>query len=134
MNKIKIFIIFFVLSLILGLFGYIILNNNPSKQSITRIESKIEIRNRVIIDKISKENKISVKDKTTALTVLQINNKVVMKGEKEMAFVTGINNRLADDSKHEFWALYVNGKQAQVGAGSYIVKQGDTIEWKIETY
>ena len=63
-----------------------------------------------------------------------MNNKVMMKGEKEMAFVTSINDRLADDSKHEFWAFYVNGKQAEVGAGSYIVKQGDTIEWKIETY
>jgi len=35
------------------------------------------------------------------------------------------------DSKH-FWAFYVNGKSSNVGASSYVLKNGDKIEWKLE--
>lgn len=31
-----------------------------------------------------------------------------------------------------FWAFYVNGQQAEVGAGSYQTKNSDTITWKLE--
>ena len=41
---------------------------------------------------------------------------------------------MASSNDKEFWALYVNGKQAEVGAGTYIIKNNDTIEWRIETY
>lgn len=49
-------------------------------------------------------------------------------------FVTAINNRKANESNHEFWAFYVNGEQAQVGAADFQTKDTDQIEWKIETY
>ena len=45
-----------------------------------------------------------------------------------------INGRRVDDRKNEYWAFYLNGKMAQIGAGSYQLKNGDKIEWKIETY
>ena len=45
-------------------------------------------------------------------------------------YVTTIDGK-KEDSKH-FWALYVNGKQSQVGASDYKVKAGDKIEWKFE--
>jgi hypothetical protein len=32
----------------------------------------------------------------------------------------------------EFWALYVNGKQSEVGAGVYVTKNDDVIEWRLE--
>lgn len=35
------------------------------------------------------------------------------------------------DSSH-FWGFYVNGKMAEVGAGSYVTKNEDTITWKLE--
>ncbi|MBI2356154.1 MAG: DUF4430 domain-containing protein [Candidatus Doudnabacteria bacterium] len=38
---------------------------------------------------------------------------------------------IAPDSKH-FWAFYVNEKQAEVGAGAYVTKSSDVIEWKLE--
>jgi hypothetical protein len=31
----------------------------------------------------------------------------------------------------DFWAFYVNGKQADVGAGDYQTKTGDTLSWKL---
>lgn len=34
--------------------------------------------------------------------------------------------------KDEFWELFVNGKSSTVGASSYITKNGDVIEWRIE--
>ncbi len=48
--------------------------------------------------------------------------------------VGSINGVKADTSKKEYWAFYVNGEYAQVGPADYKVKQGDKIEWKIETF
>lgn len=55
-------------------------------------------------------------------------------GEGENAFVTSINGRDADSSKNEYWALYHNGEFAQVGAGSLVTEDGDTITWQIELF
>lgn len=33
----------------------------------------------------------------------------------------------------QFWAFYVNGKTAQVGADTYVTEPSDTITWKLET-
>ncbi len=45
-------------------------------------------------------------------------------------FVISIDG-IAPDSQH-FWAFYVDGKQAQVGASAYVTKDGEQIEWKLE--
>ncbi|QJW36570.1 DUF4430 domain-containing protein [Cellulosimicrobium protaetiae] len=54
-------------------------------------------------------------------------------GEGENAFVTAIDGVVADPDS-EFWALYVNGEMASVGAGSLETKDGDEITWKLETF
>ncbi len=46
-------------------------------------------------------------------------------------FVESIDGKKADGTT-EFWAFYVNGEQAQVGASQYHPKDGDRIEWKLE--
>ena len=71
---------------------------------------------------------------TTALDLLKQSTKVTTKGEGENAFVVEINGRKADDAKKEFWSFYINGKMSAVGAGGYLLKNGDKIEWKIENY
>jgi hypothetical protein len=43
--------------------------------------------------------------------------------------VTSIDGVVAN-SKH-YWAFYVNGKMAQVGAGTYTTKPNDTLTWKL---
>jgi hypothetical protein len=74
-------------------------------------------------------------DGRTALDLLLENDPdAEVEGEGEQAMVTGINGRTADDAKNEFWALYVDGEQAQVGAGSLETSDGQTITWKLETY
>ncbi|MCX6732061.1 MAG: DUF4430 domain-containing protein [Candidatus Roizmanbacteria bacterium] len=80
------------------------------------------------------KQKIQTKVGSTALQLLNSAHKVVTKGQKENAFVTAIDGYTANSENKEFWAFYVNGKQAEVGAGSYVIKNHDTIEWKIETY
>jgi hypothetical protein len=46
--------------------------------------------------------------------------------------VTSING-VSADSKTEYWAFYVNGSLSSVGAGSYTVQQGDSLEWRLES-
>lgn len=66
-----------------------------------------------------------------ALEILKSGHKTDTKSYKGLGeIVTGIDGTKAD-SKH-FWSFYVNGKQSQVGAGSYVTKNGDKITWKLE--
>jgi len=60
--------------------------------------------------------------------------KVEQSGTGQNTFVTGINGKIADPKKKEFWELDANGAETQVGAGSYIIQSGDSILWKISTY
>lgn len=70
----------------------------------------------------------------TALEATEAKLKTEKTGEKENAFVTSIEGRTADSKKREFWEFLVNDKQAEIGAGSYIIQNGDQIEWKISNY
>lgn len=54
--------------------------------------------------------------------------------QSSSGLVISINGRKADNSKHEYWAFYVNGKMAEVGPADYQTKAGDLIEWKIQKY
>lgn len=68
---------------------------------------------------------------STALALLKSTHQVQVKdfaGSGE--FVTSIDGMEQDSGR--FWAFYVNGSQAPVGAGQYQLKEGDRIEWKLE--
>lgn len=73
-------------------------------------------------------------DGKTALELLQSVATIETSGDGEMAFVTSINGVKADPSANQFWAFYINGQSASVGAGSYITKNSDTISWKLDTF
>lgn len=71
----------------------------------------------------------------TALELLLASDpSAVVSGEGENAYVTSIGGRAADDARKEFWALYVDGEQASVGAGSLVTEDGQEVTWKLETY
>ncbi|WP_402464806.1 DUF4430 domain-containing protein [Isoptericola aurantiacus] len=71
-------------------------------------------------------------DGETALDLLLANDPdAEVSGEGEMAYVTGIKGRTAEDGK-EFWALYVDDEMAQVGAGSLETEDGQQIRWTLE--
>ena len=64
-----------------------------------------------------------------ALELLQQNHSVDVSAQ---GFVNAIDGRKPGD--HEFWAFYVNDKQAEVGAKDYTTKAGDAVEWKLESF
>lgn len=68
----------------------------------------------------------------TALELLKEKHKVETKSFDFGEMVVGIDGRVATDN--EFWAFYINGNPAQVGAGDYQTKDSDSITWKLETY
>lgn len=70
----------------------------------------------------------------TALDLLKKTTNIETKGEGLNAYVIKIKGIEAKSDAKEYWAFYVNGKASTVGAGSYKLKSGDKIEWKIETY
>lgn len=123
--------------LIIGLIGLLFI---PQKSKNSFPTNK-KIQNTIVVSEVitsQQQNKkfdtIQIQQGETALDLLNETATSKTNGTGKNAFVTEINGRKVDDSKKEFWAFYVNGKQAQVGAGSYIVQPHDTIEWKIETY
>ncbi len=70
----------------------------------------------------------------SALEATESEAKVITNGTGTNAYIVSINGREADATKHEFWELDVNGSEAQVGAGSYIIQNNDEIQWKISNY
>ncbi len=70
----------------------------------------------------------------TGKNALEILKQKTSVEQSASGLVVSINNRKADDSKHEFWGFFVNGKIAEVGPADYQTKKGDQIEWKIQKY
>jgi hypothetical protein len=117
------------------LFGtaFIQYKNTLPEKKITA-PSLIQVKQIIALDGREAPLPVRISVGTTALQLLRTTHKISTQGEKENAYVTAIDGKEALSTQKEFWAFYVNGKQAAVGAGSYHVKNNDTIEWKIETY
>lgn len=68
----------------------------------------------------------------SALQLLKEKAQVVE--EDSTGMVSNINGRKANKDAHEYWAFYIDGKQAMIGASEYQTKNGEKIEWRIEKY
>ncbi|MEK7637370.1 MAG: DUF4430 domain-containing protein [Patescibacteria group bacterium] len=68
-------------------------------------------------------------DGKNALELLQSTHQVDVSTQ---GFVNAIDGKKPGD--RQFWAFYVNCKQAEVGAKDYQTTNGDKIEWKLESY
>ena len=71
------------------------------------------------------------KEGKDALSLLEEQATVV---QSSTGLVITINGKKADEKKREYWAFYINGKLSEVGPESYVTKDTDKIEWKIEKY
>ncbi len=139
MNKIRSNIILVIAALVI-LFGggyYFVNQNNKAetKSSPSTIQEATEAIT-LTVKADGSEKKYQAKN-VVGKTALEATEQVVTiekSGEGDMAFITSINGRVASDAKKEFWKLVVNGKDAQVGAGSYTIVKGDAIGWEIDTY
>lgn len=49
-------------------------------------------------------------------------------------FITGVNERVADDGAHEYYALYINGEYASFGISEQVIADGDVIKLVLETW
>jgi len=132
MNK-KIIIFILFLALVAGT-GFFQFSQKKEVQKKEAIVAALTVNQIIAIDGVKSEKKEAIASGSTALKALYSSHKIVSKGIGENTFITSIDGREASTEKREFWAFYVNGKQAEVGAGTYKVKNNDTIEWKIETY
>lgn len=120
--------------------GYFAVTNllpqNDTKESLTQQDVKT-LKISVVLnfgkDKSANTHSLNLEEGKNALEA----TKNVTGGEVTLdksGLVDSINGVKVDSSKKEYWAFYVNGEYAKVGPADYKVKQGDTIEWKIETF
>lgn len=68
----------------------------------------------------------------TALASLKEQHSVETKATTYGDMVVTINGLAADDT--HYWAFYVNGVMANEGAGTYVPKTGDTLEFRWEKF
>jgi hypothetical protein len=66
----------------------------------------------------------------SALDLLKKHAKVQTKHYSFGDLVTSINGSPGNGPK--YWTFYANGKPASVGAGTYITKNSDKLEWKLQ--
>lgn len=64
------------------------------------------------------------------LTLLKRHARVQVKHYSFGDFVEAINGSAGNGPK--YWTFYINGKEANVGAGAYITKTSDKLEWKLQ--
>lgn len=67
----------------------------------------------------------------TALELLKTKADVETQNFDGIGELVSSINGIASTSDR-FWIYYVNGEQGQVGAGAYVTKSTDTIEWRYE--
>lgn len=65
---------------------------------------------------------------------LSLLKEVALVQQDSSGLVIGVNGRVANSQKREYWAFYVNGKLADVGPADYVTRDSDRIEWKIKTF
>jgi len=74
--------------------------------------------------------KYNGQDGVNALTLLKKHANVQVKHYSFGDLVTAIDGSKGTGPK--YWTFYINGQQAQVGAGTYVTKSSDKIEWKLQ--
>lgn len=117
--------VLFVLIIVVMLFS--VGQKTQQQQTATKSPAVVAKQEQTAADHLSYQGQTG-KD---ALTLLKQTATVE---QDPSGLVVSINGRKADNSKHEFWAFLVNGKEAQVGPAAYQTKDTDQIEWKIEKY
>lgn len=98
------------------------------KQTTEKKEAKISVT--VILKEDDKEfdkKELKVKKDESVQNIMEANYKVDM--DKE--FISGIDGHKQDAGKSKYWLYEVNGKQPDVGATEYFVKDGDKIIWTL---
>ena len=133
--KINSFLKFFLISIFFIIFGLYFLQISQQGINIKKQSGVVFINEKIYIDGSLVTNwEQEITKGSTALELLKKTATIRYSGEGKNAFVTKINGRTAQTQQKEYWALYINSKLSDIGAGSYILHPNDKIEWKIEKY
>ena len=86
----------------------------------------------VVKNSQSQTTEISYKGQSgkDALTLLRTHAQVQTKHYSFGDLVADINGAAGNGPK--YWTFYINGKEAQVGAGAYVTKSTDMLDWKLQ--
>ena len=86
----------------------------------------------VVKNSQSQTTEISYKGQSgkDALTLLKTHAQVQTKHYSFGDLVAAINGAAGNGPK--YWTFYINGKEAQVGAGAYVTKSTDMLDWKLQ--
>lgn len=74
---------------------------------------------------------VAKKDKTALAQLMETTDGVVTKNSSFGEYVDSIGT-LKGGTDGKYWTFYVDGRMASVGAGTYVAKGGEKIEWKFE--
>lgn len=136
----KIILAGLILLVALGIY-FLLIKSTASKINSPSNQVQTAVKNTAQLDIHYGDNKaddifksIPISPNETALDFTQGLTTLKTTGQGSSAFITSVNGVSADSVKSQFWELLINGKPSNVGAGSYIVKNGDKLEWKISTY
>jgi len=126
-NKLK---ILFPVLLIVVIFG-ILLIKSQNQTPLPLIDNTPVVTVSPTVNPLTDQFEYPGKDGVDALTLLKQKTSVK---QDTTGMVISIASRQADNTQREFWSFYINGESAQVGPASYITKNNDVINWKIEKY
>ena len=118
LNKTKISLIVIPLVVIAGIVGVVTSHNTAPKALVTKQASQT-----VAIDYRGENGQ-------NALDLLKKYAAVQTKHYSFGDQVISIDGTPGTGPK--YWSFYVNGKLSQAGAGSYMTKNSDKIEWKLQ--
>lgn len=100
--------------------------NEEPKQDKSKAAAKVEpqVKASTIVQFTAERDK-------TVLEQLQAREKVTVKDSQYGSYVESIND-LKGGTDNKYWSFYVNGQMANIGAGEYKTKGGETVTWKFE--
>lgn len=115
------------------LFGFKNSITTTSLPSSTQ-DSTISVKQVVVFsDKKKVTKELNPKSGTTALDLIKSTHKVEVKKYSFGTIAESIDG-IKNGSNKKYWIYFVNGNESKIGADSYKIKNGDTIEWKFKEY
>lgn len=112
-------------------------NSNSNTADLQNEQSGFIITTEIDTGTESKSYEARIQEETKALALLkeiaQTNNLTLdIKSYDFGDLVEGINGVKGDTATGFYWSFYVNDEMATVGAGEYVIKEGDRIAWKYQ--
>ncbi|HAM88669.1 MAG: hypothetical protein US83_C0003G0091 [Candidatus Falkowbacteria bacterium GW2011_GWC2_38_22] len=132
---------FILASLIFGFYSGVLYSDKQAKKtaesSIQNEKNAVNLMFDFGDGKVKTFNDIAINNDVTVFSVIQKvsdenNLKLSTKdfGNGMGAFIEGIDGYMNDYNGDKYWQFWVNGEYAKIGAGSYVLKGGEVVEWK----